>query len=98
MQEILVVVAIALAVIFIPRLVGRKSAPEPRPGSRGAAMILTGRMRLSILMTICWIAGSAAFLKPWEGKTILFLYVALGPVLALWGAFWVWFGYKKYHR
>jgi hypothetical protein len=98
MQEVLVVVAIALAIFFLPRVMGRKSAPEPEPDNRRMLTILTGRMRLSILTTVFWIAGSAAFLKPWEGKTILFLYVGLVPVLALWGAFWVWVGYKKYRR
>jgi hypothetical protein len=98
MQEILVVAAIALAIFFLPRLMGRKPVLESKPYNRSLVTVLTGRMRLAILMTILWIAGCAAFLKPWEGNTILFFCITLGPVLILWGGVWVWFGYKKYRR
>jgi hypothetical protein len=96
MQEFLVVAAIALAVFFLPRLMGRR--PEPERNRIQYINPLTGWMRLAILVTIFWIAGLAALLKPWEGSTIAFLYIALGPVIALWGAFWVWLGYSKYRR
>ena len=96
MQEFLVVAAIALVIIFVPRLMSRKAEPE-----RNIIQLikpLTGWMRLAILVTIFWIAGSAAFLTPWNSNIILFLYVGLGPVVAGWGVFWVWCGYKKYRR
>ncbi|PKN71171.1 MAG: hypothetical protein CVU54_01760 [Deltaproteobacteria bacterium HGW-Deltaproteobacteria-12] len=96
MQEILVVVAIALAIFFLPRLMGSK--PAPVKNSPELVPALKGWMRLAILVTIFWVAGSAAFLQPWEKNTILFLYVGLGPVVAGWGAFWVWAGYHKYRR
>lgn len=94
MQEILVVVAIALAIFFLPRLIGKKPAPKPA----GNNPALTGWMRLIILLTIFWLAGCAAFLKPWENSTFLFLYAGLGPVIIVWGTIWVWSGYKKYRR
>lgn len=108
MQEILVVAAIAAAVIFLPRLMGKKPAPEskarpqsqpqPQPFRRNVMPALTGWMRLAILVTILWIAGCAAFLKPWEGGKFLFFCITLGPTLVCWGGVWVWFGYKKYRR
>ena len=98
MQELLVVAAIALALFFLPRLLGRKPVPEPERNSIELMTALTGWMRLAIMVTIFWIAGLAAFLKPWESNTILFLYIALGPLAAGWGAFWVWSGYKKYRH
>jgi len=97
MQELLVVAAIALVLFFLPRLMGRNSVPEPED-SPLLMTTLTGCLRLAILVTIFWIAGLAAFLKPWENNIILFFYVAFGPVAVLWGAFWVWSGYKKYRR
>jgi len=96
MQEILVVVAIALAIFFLPRLMGSKPAPLTKSPELFPA--LTGWMRLAILVTIFWTAGCAAFLQPWEKNTILFLYVGLGPVVAGLGVFWVWAGYQKYRR
>jgi hypothetical protein len=98
MQEIMVVAAIALAILFLPRLMGRKSAPTPERNSIRLMPALTGWMRLAILVTIFWIAGSAAFLQPWENNTILFFYIALGPLIIGWGIFWVWSGYKKDRR
>ncbi len=97
MQEILVMIVVALVLFALPRILGKR--PEPvRTVSRRPA--LTGRMRLAILLTLFWILGAAAVLEPWrsDGGFFPFLYVGLVPVAALWGATWVWFGYRKYRR
>ena len=94
MQEILVLVVIALAIFYLPRVMGRKPAPEPEL----QLPALTGWMRLSILAMIFWIAGAAALLKPWQDDALLFACAGLGPPASLWGAFWVWSGYKKYRH
>lgn len=96
MQEFLVVVAIALVIFFLPRLRGKNPASGPK--ETNVVGVLTGWIRLSILLTVFWVAGLAAFLRPWEDNTILFFYSGLGPVAAFWGAVWVWLGYKKYRR
>jgi len=96
MQEILVVAAIALAIFFLPRLLGNK--PESKRPGPGFAPPLTGRIRLAILITVLWVAGLAAVLKPWEENKLLFICLTLGPILLIWGGVWVWFGFKKYRR
>lgn len=94
MQEVLVLVVVALAIFCLPRIMGRRPAPEPtRP-----PYPLTGGMRLAILITLFWIASSAAILKPWQDDALPFLALGLGPAAAVWGALWVWFGYQKYRR
>lgn len=110
MQEILVVAAIALAIFFLPRLMGRKSSSEAQQQSlsqhpfqspsvnRVSKIRLTGWVRLSILITFLWVSACAAFLKPWEGNTLMFIMASAGPVIVYWGGVWVWFGYKKYRR
>lgn len=94
MQELLVLIVVGLAIFALPRMMGRRPAPEPvrRPAP------LTGRMRLAILLTLFWIAGSAAVLEPWRGDTLPFFSLGLAPAAAAWGALWVWLGYKKYRR
>jgi hypothetical protein len=94
MQEILVLIVIALAIFYLPRVIGRKPAPV-REVRRPA---LTGWMRMAILVTAFWMAGSAVLLKPWQGDILPFLQTGLAPLAALWGSAWVWFGYRKYHR
>ncbi|MFO7568712.1 MAG: hypothetical protein R6W75_02855 [Smithellaceae bacterium] len=101
MQEILVVAAIAAAIFFLPRWLGRK--PEAAPGRviirrRGLLDYLPGWIRLAIVITFLWVAGSAAYLKPWEADAGLFVLICLLPVVAFWGGVWAWFGYKKFRR
>lgn len=96
MQEILVVAAIAAAVFFLPRWLGRKS-PEPVFAPRRRAPLF-GWMRLAILITALWLAGTALYLKPWEEAPLLYLCVGPAPALLFWGGVWVWHGFKKYRR
>jgi hypothetical protein len=96
MQEILVLIVVALAIFALPRMMGKQSEPVPvRAVNRPA---LTGRIRLAILTTLLWILGSAAVLEPWQGDVQLFLFAGLAPPAVLWGAVWVWLGYRKYRR
>ena len=61
----------------------------------GLLPALTGWMRLAILVTVFWIAGWAAYLQPWKScNYTVYLYIALSPAVATWGAFWVWSGCK----
>lgn len=100
MQEIVVIAAIALAIFFLPRLTGGKAPRLPEKEPPVFLTILTGKMRLAILLTLFWIGGLSVFFVPWEKESdaILFLLLALGPVAALWGGFWVWSGFRKYRR
>jgi hypothetical protein len=97
MQEILVMIVVALALFALPRILGKRPESEPVRAVRRRPA-LTGRMRLAILLTIFWILGAAAVLEPWQGDVQPFLFIGLAPAAALWGATWVWFGYRKYRR
>ncbi len=97
MQEILVMIVVGLALFALPRIMGKRPESEPVRVVRRRPP-LTGRMRLAILLTLLWIFGSAAVLEPWQGDVQLFLVFGVAPVAALWGATWVWFGYRKYRR
>jgi hypothetical protein len=108
MQEILVILAIGLAVLVIPRMMNRNvTSNAQRPlrfvsGPQSIAAFLKGGlpgwMRLLIVLSILWIGGCALYFKPWEQDSLFFFSVGLGPVVAVWGGIWVWAGYRKYRR
>ncbi len=94
MQEILLLIVIALALFYIPRLRTRKTAaPEvvPMPA-------LTGWIRLAILVTFLWITVVAAIIKPWNNNIFPYLSIGVAPPFLFWGLVWVYSGYKKYRR
>lgn len=95
MQEIVVLIVIVLVIFYLPRVFGKNPAPvrvfRRRP-------VLTGWVRLMIVITLFWIAGTAIILKPWKHDVLPFLYTALAPAAALWGITWVWLGYRNDQR
>lgn len=96
-NEIVIVALIAFAIFFIPRLKGKrqeirfvKSTPK--------SLVVSGRLRLAIFVSILWIAGAALFFQPWKDNLSLFLCIGTGPVFLGWGLIWVIAGYRKYRR
>jgi hypothetical protein len=92
-QEILVLVAIIVGVIFLPRIlnrgqVQRVAAPKP-------AVVLSGKIRLAIAASVLWTAVIAAYMQPWKNDLFPFLYVGLGPVILGWIIFWVYTGFIR---
>lgn len=96
MTEILVIVAIALAIFMLPRLTGKrveKGGPQISLISK-----MDGWARLAVVASILWPAVMTYFTKPWNNHWPLFFYVGIGPVLLLWGVFWVFSGFRKKRR
>ena len=93
-QEILVLVAIILGILFLPRILNRGQAKKTVAASRPLA-VLSGKMRLAIAVTALWPAVIAAFMQPWKSDLYGFLYIGLGPVAVLWIIFWVYTGFRK---
>lgn len=92
-MEILLIIAIVLGIFLLPRLMARKPEGDLQPRDQGFKF--TGRMRFAIVASLLWLAIVAFFLKPWEGNWALFFYVAAGPVVLLWGFYWVFSGFRK---
>ncbi|AOY60406.1 MULTISPECIES: hypothetical protein [Desulfococcus] len=91
-QELIVIALVVFLIIFMPRVMPRK--PEPRAGGTGFRKRLSGKMRLGIAVSAVYLAGAAAWFKPWEEEPIRFLYIGVGPVLAGWLACWVVAGFR----
>ena len=89
MNEILLIAALVLALIFIPRLNATRKAGRPGvPSAVKSGFGLSGWQRLAILASIVWLVFWAAYYEPWHKEWKLFVYIGAGPVLVLWGAVW----------
>ena len=93
MSEILVIIAIALAIFMLPRLTGKQDKKEST-GSR-AGLQMNGWLRLAVMASVLWPAGTAFLLKPWNTQWPMFFYAGIGPVVLFWGLFWVLSGFRK---
>jgi len=90
-HEILLVAAILLGILFLPRMMPRKGAQtSPRP-----VMVISRNLRIAMAASVIYPAVAAAFLQPWRKDLILFVYIGLGPVLLGWLLYWVSVGRKK---
>jgi hypothetical protein len=94
--EILLIVAIVVAVFLLPRMMAKNPDKDLKPSNPGFS--IPGRMRLAIVLSFLWPALVALFLKPWNNHWVAFLYVALGPVALSWGIWWIWWGFRKERR
>ena len=89
-QEILVLVAIILGILFLPRILNR--GQEKKSAASKPAVVLSGKMRLAIAASVLWPAAIAAFMQPWKNDLFPFLYIGFGPVILGWIIFWVYTG------
>ena len=95
-NEILLVAAIVLAIIFIPRMTASRKTRRPGLPSRiKPGFALSGRQRLAILVSFFWVAFWAVYFEPWQKEWKLFSYFGPGPVLVVWGLFWALQGLRK---
>ena len=96
-HEILLIVLIILAILILPRLMARKR-PQASAAARavGQPVVVSGRLRLTIALSIAWLLIASAYFEPWNKDIKTFIYFGTGPVVVLWGGIWVIAGYKKH--
>ncbi|MGD8521625.1 MAG: hypothetical protein PVF56_10820 [Desulfobacterales bacterium] len=95
-QEILILVAIILGILFLPRILNRGQdggQVESKP-----PFVISGKMRLAIAASILWPAVIAVIMEPWKKDLFPFLYLGLGPVVLVWVIFWVYTGFRNKKR
>ena len=98
-QEILLIVAIIMAILFIPRMTGRnRSHTIKRPRPLTARFHLSGKLRLALSASLLWPLGAAIYLEPWREPLAPFLIFGLGPVLLCWSITWVMAGFMGNRR
>jgi L-lactate permease len=91
-QEILIISAIVLGVIFLPRMMEPKKPTVKLIRPRTS---LSGRWRLAIALSIVYPLFAAAVMQPWHTNPVAFGCIGLGPVLLGWLLFWVWRGFRR---
>lgn len=93
-QEILVIVVILLAILFIPRMMSPQRRPEPKK-LRPMRNIrnLNVRWRLAIVVSLLWLLGAAVYFRPWQGAPEMFLFCGVGPVIIGWCITWIVAGF-----
>jgi hypothetical protein len=91
-QEILIISAIVVGVIFIPRMMAPR---KPAPKLIRARKRLSGRWRLAIALSIVYPLMVAAITQPWHRNPADFGYIGLGPVLLGWLVYWVLLGFRR---
>ena len=93
LQEILIISAIVVGAILIPRMVNQNK-PAPRIVVHQRPK-LSGRLRLSLAASVIFPLVAAAVLQPWRNDPIPYLYLGVGPVLLCWLLYWVVLGFRR---
>ena len=91
-QEILTLLLIIFAIIFIPRML---PGSKIQKNAKKKNFRLSGRMRISIILSIMTPIAAALVLKPWSHNLTAFISAGIVPVAAGWAIFWVISGFKK---
>ena len=91
LQEILIIIAIILAILFVPRIM---SKPTTRPAGNGIR--ISAIMRIALVLSLIYPALVAAYFQPWHTDPVQFYYAGAGPVITGWLFFWVLSGFKKH--
>jgi len=91
-QEIMIILAIVVGAMFIPRMVNQK---KPAPKLVRPKKKLSGKVRLAIALSIIYPLIVAAVLQPWHNDPMPYLFIGVGPVILCWLLFWVIQGYRR---
>jgi sterol desaturase/sphingolipid hydroxylase (fatty acid hydroxylase superfamily) len=91
-QEILVIVVILLAILFIPRMMApkRPQSTRPKPFQPMKRIRNLGvRWRIAIVASLMWLLGAAVYCRPWQRPVEMYLLLGAGPVILGWCVSWV---------
>ncbi|MCP4746861.1 MAG: hypothetical protein GY874_12095 [Desulfobacteraceae bacterium] len=98
-QEILVLALILLAIFLLPRILRSTSErQEEKISWQKRARMISGRLRLAIVVSALWPLVVALYTKPWLHGWVVFLLATFGPLLSCWGIGWVIRGFLQDRR
>lgn len=85
-QEILIISAIVVGALVIPRAMNQN---KPAPRLVRSRKPLSAKWRMALAASIVFPLTVAAFMQPWTKDPIPFFYIGVGPVLFGWLLWWV---------
>ena len=91
-QEILIITAIIVGVLVVPRMV---KPPKPAPRPALVNKTIAPGWRAAIAVSIIYPLTIAAILQPWRGDMFVFAYAGIGPVFVGWLVYWVLQGFHS---
>ena len=91
LNEILIIIAIILGLLFVPRMLARRQPQQPAT----PRITVTGKIRIALVASVIYPALAAVYFQPWHQDQIEFLYIGVGPVVLAWLVGWVYLGFKK---
>jgi hypothetical protein len=97
-QEILLILLLILALLVLPRMISPKRAPITSGPSRNRGVQFSGKLRLALLASLLWLFAMSAIYVPWRGQWLAFFYAGIGPLVFIWGVYWVVSGFRNYRR
>ena len=98
-QEILVLVVIAVGLLVLPRVMPRSQKEDRRHAAVSRSLpALSGRLRLAIVLSLLWPGLCAVYLEPWHKELVAYLAIGVAPVILAWGVRWILLGFKKPRR
>ena len=96
-QEILVILGVIFLLLFLPRsLPGNR--PSDRKKRKPVIKRMNGMLRLGVVISIFWLAGTGVYFRPWDGRLAEFMITGGAPVAIGWGIWWVAAGFRKSSR
>jgi hypothetical protein len=97
-QEILLIILLILALVILPRIFSPKQPPAAAVSVRAERSLLSGKFRLAILISFLWLFGLSAVYAPWRGQWLAYFYAGCGPLIVVWGLYWVVSGFRSRRR
>jgi len=91
--EILTLVVIIIGIIILPRMFKQE---QKSPGKKKLSInSVSVPARFGIILSILIPIVSALYYQPWNNGFVMFILTGIIPLIAGWGLYWTFSGFKK---
>lgn len=90
-SEILVLILLITGILILPRMF----KPAPAREKTKPVQAFSMKMRAGIVLSVIFPLAASILLKPWEDNLMLFLGIAVFPIILAWAVVWILAANKK---